>query len=51
LEFDAAVIVAPEEVAERSRTGLRTLYVAVSRATQRLIVITADHAWPTLLTG
>ena len=51
LEFDAAVIVAPEEVAERSRTGLRTLYVALSRATQRLIVITADHAWPTLLTG
>lgn len=51
LEFDAAVIVAPEEVAERSRTGMRTLYVAVSRATQRLIVITADHAWPTLLTA
>jgi DNA helicase IV len=49
LEFDAAVIVAPEEVAAQSRTGLRTLYVAVSRATQRLIVITADPTWPPLL--
>jgi hypothetical protein len=50
LEFDAAVIVAPEEVATRSRTGLRTLYVAVSRATQRLIVITSDPQWPPFLT-
>ena len=51
LEFDAAVIVAPEEVAAQSPTGLRTLYVAVSRATQRLTVLTTDLYWKSLLTG
>ncbi|MGC4951594.1 HelD family protein [Actinomadura citrea] len=52
LEFDAAVIVAPETVAAQSPRGLRVLYVAVSRATQRLTVLTADPRWKdTLLTG
>ncbi|GAA0966414.1 HelD family protein [Actinocorallia libanotica] len=50
LEFDAAVIVAPEEIAAQSPMGLRTLYVAVSRATQRLTVLTADPAWRETLT-
>ncbi|MFA1551721.1 HelD family protein [Actinomadura chokoriensis] len=51
LEFDAAVIVAPETVAAQSPRGLRVLYVAVSRATQRLTVLTADPRWrDTLLT-
>ncbi|TDD76722.1 HelD family protein [Actinomadura rubrisoli] len=51
LEFDAAVIVAPETVAAQSPRGLRVLYVAVSRATQRLTVLTADPEWErTLLT-
>ncbi|MBE1533772.1 HelD family protein [Actinomadura algeriensis] len=45
LEFDAAVIVAPETVAAQSPRGLRVLYVAVSRATQRLTVLTADPHW------
>jgi DNA helicase IV len=49
LEFDAAVIVAPEEVAAQSPMGLRTLYVALSRATQRLTVLTADPGWRDLL--
>ncbi|CNF55254.1 DNA/RNA helicase%2C superfamily I [Mycobacterium tuberculosis] len=52
LEFDAAVIVAPETVAAQSPRGLRVLYVAVSRATQRLTVLTSDPGWrDTLLTG
>ncbi|WP_141581052.1 ATP-binding domain-containing protein [Actinomadura sp. WMMA1423] len=52
LEFDAAVIVAPETVAAQSPRGLRVLYVAVSRATQHLTVLTTDPAWrTTLLTG
>ncbi|QKW39050.1 AAA family ATPase [Actinomadura sp. NAK00032] len=52
LEFDAAVIVAPETVAAQSPRGLRVLYVAVSRATQRLTVLTADPEWrDTLLSG
>ncbi|HEY8482094.1 MAG TPA: AAA family ATPase [Spirillospora sp.] len=52
LEFDAAVIVAPETIAAQSPRGLRVLYVAVSRATQRLTVLTTDPAWrDALLTG
>ncbi|GAA0561043.1 HelD family protein [Actinomadura livida] len=52
LEFDAAVIVAPETIAAQSPRGLRVLYVAVSRATQRLTVLTTDPGWrDTLLTG
>jgi DNA helicase IV len=45
LEFDAALIVAPEEISAQSPTGLRTLYVAVSRATQRLTVLTTSELW------
>ncbi|WP_019629113.1 HelD family protein [Actinomadura atramentaria] len=51
LEFDAAVIAAPETVAEQSPRGLRVLYVAVSRATQYLHVLTADDRWLTELTA
>ncbi|WP_153536868.1 HelD family protein [Actinomadura macrotermitis] len=51
LEFDAAVIAAPETVASQSPRGLRVLYVAVSRATQRLTVLTADPTWRTTLTA
>ncbi|WP_329522331.1 HelD family protein [Spirillospora sp. NBC_01491] len=51
LEFDAAVIVAPETVAAQSPRGLRVLYVAVSRATQRLTVLTADPGWRRTLLG
>jgi hypothetical protein len=31
-------------------TGMRTVYVAVSRATQRLTVLTADPTWVATLT-
>ncbi|WP_345017004.1 HelD family protein [Actinomadura keratinilytica] len=51
LEFDAAVIVAPETVAAQSPRGLRVLYVAVSRATQRLTVLTTSPQWRDALTG
>ncbi|WP_030168763.1 HelD family protein [Spirillospora albida] len=51
LEFDAAVLVAPETVAAQSPRGLRVLYVAVSRATQRLTVLTADPGWRRELMG
>jgi hypothetical protein len=49
LEFDAVAIVSPEEITAQSPTGLRTLYVAVSRATQRLTVLTADPRWHAML--
>ncbi|HEX2313289.1 MAG TPA: AAA family ATPase [Thermomonospora sp.] len=45
LEFDAALILAPEIVAAQSPRGLRVLYVALSRATRRLTVLTSDPTW------
>ena len=46
LEYDGCVVVSPETVVSEAlseRTGLRTLYVALTRATQRLVVLSA-HA-------
>ena len=48
LEYDAVVLVEPTEVVAESTTGPRTLYVALTRATQRLTVLTSDPAWPRL---
>jgi DNA helicase IV len=46
MEFDGCVVVSPEHIAAESPAGLRSLYVAVSRATQRLVVVTAaDRPW------
>ena len=39
LEYDAAVVVDPDAIADESPAGLRTLYVALTRATQRLYVV------------
>ncbi|HEV2783201.1 MAG TPA: ATP-binding domain-containing protein [Actinophytocola sp.] len=46
LEYDAVVVVEPAELIAESATGPRTLYVALTRATQRLVVLTTDPAWP-----
>lgn len=46
MEFDGCLVVSPERVASETPAGLRSLYVAVSRATQRLVVLTAaDRPW------
>ena len=46
MEFDGCLVVSPEHIATEGPAGLRSLYVAITRATQRLIVITAvDRAW------
>jgi DNA helicase IV len=46
MEFDGCLVVSPEQIATESPAGLRSLYVAVTRATQRLVVLTeADRAW------
>lgn len=46
MEFDGCLVVSPEHIAVESPAGLRSLYVAVTRATQRLIVLTAaDRPW------
>jgi DNA helicase IV len=45
LEFDAIVVVQPGEVATESPTGMRTLYVVLTRATQRLVTVSTDDSW------
>jgi DNA helicase IV len=44
MEYDAVVLVEPGALT-RDRAGIRTLYVALSRATQRLTTIGTDPAW------
>ncbi|WP_419995381.1 HelD family protein [Streptomyces boninensis] len=46
LEYDATVVVCPAEIADESPAGLRVLYVALTRATQRLTVISGDRDLP-----
>ena len=46
MEFDGCLVVSPERIAAESPAGLRSLYVAITRATQRLVVLTeAAEAW------
>jgi DNA helicase IV len=45
LEFDAIIVVHPGEIAEESEAGMRTLYVVLTRATQRLVTVSTDDAW------
>ncbi len=42
LEVDAAVVVEPQRIIAESAAGMRLLYVALSRATQRLSVVTSE---------
>ncbi|MGW7430011.1 HelD family protein [Streptomyces sp. NPDC054861] len=46
LEYDATVVVSPAEIADESPAGLRVLYVALTRATQQLTVISGDRDAP-----
>ncbi|MGN6780111.1 MAG: HelD family protein [Marmoricola sp.] len=41
LEFDGIVVVEPQEIEDESTTGRATLYVVLTRATQRLVTLTA----------
>jgi DNA helicase IV len=49
LEYDGCLVVAPELIVTEALTevaGLRTLYVALTRATQRLVVVSGhDEVW------
>ena len=44
MEYDAVVLVEPGEIAVDA-SGIRTLYVALSRATQRLTTVGTDPDW------
>ncbi|MFD5407669.1 HelD family protein [Streptomyces griseorubiginosus] len=46
LEYDATVVVSPAEIADESPAGLRVLYVALTRATQQLTVVSVDRDQP-----
>jgi len=43
MEYDAVVLVEPAQV--QAESGVRTLYVALSRATQRLTTVSTGDAW------
>jgi len=43
LELDGVVVVEPSDIVEAEAQGMRSLYVALTRATQRLTVV---HARP-----
>ena len=52
LEYDGCVVLDPHGIVEESRhpvAGLRSLYVALTRATQRLVVVSGEPL-ETLLT-
>ncbi|MGA5098259.1 HelD family protein [Streptomyces lavendulocolor] len=46
LEYDATVVVSPAEIADESPAGLRVLYVALTRATQQLTVLSSRRDDP-----
>ncbi|MDQ3732998.1 MAG: ATP-binding domain-containing protein, partial [Actinomycetota bacterium] len=42
LEFDTVIVVQPAAIATERARGMHDLYVALSRATQRLIVVHSE---------
>ncbi|MET9954922.1 UvrD-helicase domain-containing protein [Streptomyces sp. NPDC006339] len=46
LEYDATVVVSPAEIADESPAGLRVLYVALTRSTQALTVVSGARDLP-----
>jgi DNA helicase IV len=44
LEFDAVVVAEPQQIAEVSPGGLRALYVALTRPTQSLVIVSSRLA-------
>ncbi len=50
LEVDTAIVVEPADICEKLPKGMRALYVAMTRATQRLVVVHARPLPDSLLT-
>ena len=50
LEFDSVTVVEPAQIVDESPQGLRALYVAFTRATQRLTIVHAEPL-PSVLAG
>ena len=45
MEYDGVVLVEPAAIRDESPVRRRTLYVALSRATQRLTTVGTDERW------
>jgi len=45
MEYDGVVVVEPAAIRAEGTSGVRTLYVALSRATQRLTTVGTDDSW------
>jgi DNA helicase IV len=45
MEYDGVLVVEPVRILRESPVGARTLYVALSRATQRLTTVATDESW------
>jgi DNA helicase IV len=45
MEYDGVLVVEPVEILRESPAGARTLYVALSRATQRLTTVATEDSW------
>jgi DNA helicase IV len=47
LEYDAVLVITPDDIAAESPGGVRALYVALTRPTQRLVTLDAapDANW------
>ncbi|WP_345629590.1 HelD family protein [Rugosimonospora acidiphila] len=45
MEYDGVLVVEPAAIVAESPSGVRTLYVALSRATQRLTTVGTDESW------
>jgi DNA helicase IV len=45
MEYDGVLVVEPSAILHESPAGRRTLYVALSRATQRLATVGTDDSW------
>jgi DNA helicase IV len=47
LEYDAVLVITPDDIVAESPGGVRALYVALTRPTQRLVTLDAapDASW------
>jgi DNA helicase IV len=45
MEYDGVIVVEPAAIRREGSSGVRTLYVALSRATQRLVTVGTDDSW------
>lgn len=45
MEYDGVIVIEPTHIRDEGSSGVRTLYVALSRATQRLVTLGTDDEW------